>query len=44
MLGDENFPPGELKFLVVGNECRLLDMRRTPGIVIGNTSLATVGQ
>lgn len=28
---DEGFQPGELRFLVVGNSCRLLDGRRTPG-------------
>jgi hypothetical protein len=33
MLPDEQFAKGELKYIVVGNECRLLDRRRTPGIV-----------
>ena len=28
---DQDFAPGELKYLVVGNACRLLDRRRTPG-------------
>ncbi len=30
---DDNFVPGELKFLVVGNEGRVLDGRRTPGYI-----------
>jgi len=33
MLSDDHFIKGELKFLVVGNECRLLDQRRTPGVI-----------
>ena len=33
MLSDDFFAPGDLKFLVVGNECRLLDKRRTPGVI-----------
>ncbi|MGZ3768573.1 MAG: hypothetical protein ACXVCP_02415 [Bdellovibrio sp.] len=33
MLPDELFEPGELRFLVIGNECRLLDKRRTPGFI-----------
>lgn len=28
---DEGYQPGELRFLVEGNSCRLLDGRRTPG-------------
>jgi hypothetical protein len=34
-LPDELFTPGELKYLVIGNECRLLDKRRTPGTITG---------
>jgi len=30
---DEDFLPGELAFLVPGNRCRLLDGRRTPGVI-----------
>jgi hypothetical protein len=30
---DSDFLPGELAFLVPGNACRLLDGRRTPGII-----------
>lgn len=33
MLPDEAFLPGSLKYLVPGNECRLLDGRRTPGVI-----------
>lgn len=33
-LPDDLFEVGELKHLVVGNECRLLDKRRTPGAII----------
>ena len=34
VLPDELFVPGEFKHLAVGNECRLLDRRRTPGKII----------
>ena len=30
---DSEFQPGELKFLRVGNHCRLMDARRTPGVI-----------
>ena len=30
---DHEFVPGELSFLVPGNTCRLLDGRRTPGVI-----------
>lgn len=33
MLSDSHFVNGELRFLLVGNECRLLDNRRTPGVI-----------
>ncbi len=33
MLPDDQFYPGELKYLVKGNTCRYLDGRRTPGII-----------
>lgn len=32
---DTSFVNGELKYLVIGNFCRLLDKRRTPGKIIG---------
>ena len=32
-LPDEAFLPGEIAFLVKGNHCRLLDGRRTPGVI-----------
>ncbi len=31
---DNLFLPGELKYLVPGNKCRLLDQRRTPGKIL----------
>jgi hypothetical protein len=34
MLPDTCFQPGDLKYLVPGNECRLLDPRRTPLCVL----------
>jgi len=30
---DDNFLPGEIALLVPGNRCRLLDGRRTPGVI-----------
>lgn len=33
VLSDDHFVDGELKYLVIGNECRLLDQRRTPGFI-----------
>jgi len=33
MLPDDHFINGDLKYLAVGNECRLMDVRRTPGII-----------
>ncbi len=33
MLPDDLFSLGELKHLRIGNECRLLDKRRTPGFI-----------
>ena len=33
MLPDEEFLPGALEYLVEGNQCRLLDGRRTPGFI-----------
>lgn len=32
-LPDEEFLPGEIAFLIEGNRCRLLDGRRTPGVI-----------
>lgn len=32
-LSDDHFHPGELKYLVKGNQVRMLDGRRTPGII-----------
>jgi hypothetical protein len=34
MLPDDEFLPGGVKYLVPGNECRLLDGRRTPGEIV----------
>jgi hypothetical protein len=34
-LPDDHFQPGAFKFLLVGNQCRLLDRRRTPGVIEG---------
>ncbi len=34
MLPDDLFEAGELKHLVAGNDCRLLDKRRTPGSIV----------
>jgi hypothetical protein len=31
---DSMFLPGEVEFLVPGNRCRLLDGRRTPGVIV----------
>ncbi|MBI9011466.1 MAG: hypothetical protein JEZ08_04490 [Clostridiales bacterium] len=33
MLSDDHFLEGEIKYLEVGNKCRLLDGRRTPGVI-----------
>jgi hypothetical protein len=33
MLPDSDFIPGSMKYLVPGNQCRLLDKRRTPGTI-----------
>lgn len=33
MLPDNEFVNGDLKYLVVSNECRLMDVRRTPGFI-----------
>jgi hypothetical protein len=33
MRPDSEFQAGELKFLCVGNRCRLMDARRTPGVI-----------
>jgi len=33
MLPDDHFVSGELKHLTVGNACRLMDLRRTPGFI-----------
>ena len=33
MLPDSVFVQGSVKYLVTGNKCRLLDIRRTPGII-----------
>jgi len=33
MLSDDHFIDGEIKYLEVGNKCRLLDGRRTPGVI-----------
>ncbi len=33
MISDDLFVAGALKYLVIGNECRLLDKRRTPGFI-----------
>ena len=33
MLPDTEFVPGTIAFLVEGNYCRLLDGRRTPGMI-----------
>lgn len=33
MLSDDYFLEGHIKYLVVGNNCRLLDGRRTPGVI-----------
>lgn len=32
-LPDSEFIPGDITFLVPGNSCRLLDVRRTPGVI-----------
>ncbi len=32
-LPDSEFVPGDIAFLVAGNSCRLLDGRRTPGVI-----------
>ncbi|MBN1114919.1 MAG: hypothetical protein JXA66_06225 [Oligoflexia bacterium] len=33
MLPDLEFIPGSIEYLVPGNKCRLLDNRRTPGVI-----------
>ena len=33
MLSDDYFLEGHIKYLVAGNNCRLLDGRRTPGVI-----------
>lgn len=30
---DSDYQPGDLKFLCSGNQCRLMDARRTPGVI-----------
>jgi hypothetical protein len=33
MRPDSDFQPGQLRFLCIGNQCRLIDARRTPGVI-----------
>lgn len=33
MLPESEFVPGQIAYLVAGNHCRLLDGRRTPGVI-----------